>query len=88
MRTLPATIETDILRVAILEMGRMRGEKSFCPSEVVRWLYPVDWRHFMPDIQIKMMELYKAGEITITQKGKPVPKEQIPKGPVRIVINF
>lgn len=88
MQKLPATIETDILRVAILEMGRIRGDKSFCPSEVVRWLYPVDWRYFMPDIQIKMMELYKAGEITITQKGKAVSKEQMPIGPVRIKINF
>lgn len=81
-------IEPDILRFAILEMGRLRGNKSFCPSEVVRWLYPVDWRYFMQDVQAKMMELYEADEVTITQKGKLVPKSEIPKGPVRITIDF
>lgn len=88
MQKLPANIETDILRVAILEMGRLRGDKSFCPSEVVRWLYPVDWRYFMPDVQAKMMELYNSGEVVVTQKGQPISKEQTPKGPVRININF
>ncbi len=81
-------IEPDILRLAILEMGRMRGDKSFCPSEVVRWMFPVDWRYFMPDVQKKMMELYQAGEVTVTQKGQPVRKEEMPIGPVRIIIDF
>lgn len=74
----------DILGLAILEMCRMRGDKCFCPSEVVRWIYPRSWRCFMPDVRLSMMDLYRQGKIKVTQKGEKVPLEEIPVGPVRI----
>lgn len=75
-----------ILEIAILEMGRMRKGASFCPSEVVRWMYPQDWRFFMDDVKNEMMRLYREGKITVTQKNNPVNHEYLPKGPVRIKI--
>ncbi|WP_304517661.1 DUF3253 domain-containing protein [Cecembia rubra] len=74
----------NILEMAILEMGRMRKGGTFCPSEVVRWMYPQDWRFFMDDVKEVMMKLYREGKITVFQKNNPVDIHSIPKGPVRI----
>nr|WP_245189366.1 DUF3253 domain-containing protein [Lunatimonas salinarum] len=62
----------------------MRGTASFCPSEVVRWMYPSSWRHFMPAVRDAMMKLYRQNLISVTQKGIEVDKNFLPKGPVRI----
>lgn len=75
----------EVLRVAILDFCRRRKEKSFCPSEVVRQMYPQDWKRFMPDIQEEMMEMYREGLICVTQNGIPIDPSQEPKGPVRIL---
>ncbi|MGY6744133.1 MAG: DUF3253 domain-containing protein [Cecembia sp.] len=72
------------LQSAVLEMGRIRGDSTFCPSEVVRWLYPQDWRHFLSDVQTEMMNLYRQGKVVVLQKNKPVDKLTYPKGAVRI----
>jgi hypothetical protein len=74
----------EILKVAILDFCKRRRQSSFCPSEVVRKMYPEDWRLFMPDIQKAMMELYQQKTILITQSGQPVAPEGVPVGPVRI----
>lgn len=74
----------DILRTAILEFCRQRPDTSFCPSEVVRRMYPESWREFLPDIRHKAFEMYQEGEILITQKGKLLDKEALPVGPIRI----
>lgn len=73
-----------VLRVAILDFCARRKEKSFCPSEVVRRVFPEDWELFMTDIQKEMMEMYREGLIQVTQKGMPVDPTKNPKGPVRI----
>lgn len=77
-------IETNILRQAILEMLRMQRNSSFCPSKVVRWIYPQHWRHFMEDVQVEMMELYREGKIDVTQQGVAIDQDHLPLGPVRI----
>jgi len=67
-----------LLETAILEMGRMKAGSSFLPSDVVKWIYPQDWKHFIPEVLDAMMSLYKAEKILITQNGIPVdPKEKI-----------
>lgn len=73
-----------ILEIAIMEMGRMRKGASFCPSEVVRWMYPQDWRFFMDNVKEEMMRLYREGKISVIQKNNPVNPDYLPKGPVRI----
>jgi hypothetical protein len=73
-----------IIEIAILEMARIRKGASFCPSEVMRWMYPQDWRFFMDDVKEEMMRLYREGKISVTQKNEPVNPQNLPKGPVRI----
>ncbi|MFC3414651.1 DUF3253 domain-containing protein [Algoriphagus hitonicola] len=74
----------DVLKTAILEMCRKRGEASFCPSEVVRQLYPEDWRNFMDEVRAEAMTLYRLGEILVTQAGIAVDPQKEPNGPIRI----
>jgi len=80
--------ETPILAIAIMEMCRVKKGVSFCPSEVVKWLYPESWHHFMEDVTLEMMKLYQSGNIEVTQNHLPIPIEGIPKGEVRIKAKF
>ncbi|WP_129717376.1 DUF3253 domain-containing protein [Pedobacter sp. SYP-B3415] len=71
---------------AILSTAEQRGpEKSTCPSEIARQLYPDDWREQMENVRKVAIGLHKAGKVQITQGGKPVDVDHI-KGPVRIKI--
>jgi hypothetical protein len=71
----------------ILSMATKRGpDKSTCPSEIARELFPTDWRKHMQEVRDAAIELHQAGKVTITQKGRPVDTGNI-KGPVRIKIN-
>ncbi|SEF48880.1 DUF3253 domain-containing protein [Algoriphagus boritolerans] len=74
----------EILRVAILDFCGRRKEKSFCPSEVLRQMFPEDWELFMPDIREVMMAMYREGLIQVSQRGVPVNPFENPNGPVRI----
>jgi len=77
-----STIEETILTIA-----KQRGpEKSTCPSEVARLLFPADWRKHMEAIRDVATDLHRQGKVIITQKGLPVDVDHI-KGPIRIKIN-
>ncbi|MCH6233046.1 DUF3253 domain-containing protein [Cognataquiflexum rubidum] len=77
-----------ILADAIMEMCRVKKGESFCPSEVVKWIYPESWYHFMEEVTTEMMKLYQSGKIEVTQNHLPIPMEGIPKGEVRIKAKF
>ena len=71
----------------ILSIATERGpEKSTCPSEVARALFPNDWRKHMQEVRDAAIDLQKQGKVAITQKGEPVDVDNI-KGPIRIKIN-
>lgn len=77
--------QTDILH-AILSIAKQRGpEKSTCPSEIARMLFPEDWRKHMKNVIDAAIDLHNQGKVVITQKGIPTDVNQI-KGPVRIKI--
>lgn len=61
-------------------------DKTVCPSEIARALFPANWRKHMQEVRDAAIELHKAGKVTITQKGKAIDVEHI-KGPIRIKIN-
>lgn len=72
---------------SILATATHRGpEKSTCPSEIARMLFPNDWRKHMEDVRTVAIDLHHKGSVLITQKGMPVDVENI-KGPVRIKIS-
>jgi hypothetical protein len=75
-----------VLETAILEMGRIKGENSFLPSEVAQWIYPQDWRYFMPELLDAMMALYKKGKIMVTLNGDPIDPKGKVEGPIRITL--
>lgn len=70
----------------ILATATERGrEKSTCPSEIARLLFPDDWRRHMKEIREVAIDLQYQGKVVITQKGKPIDISKI-KGPIRIRI--
>ena len=72
-----------ILENTILEMLLERGEgKSICPSEVVRRLYPLNWREKMDDVRTAARDLVAENKIEITQKGEVVNPNS--KGAIRL----
>ena len=77
--------QTDIIST-ILSVATQRGpEKSTCPSEIARMLFPNDWRKHMKNVVNEAIDLHNQGKVVITQKGLPIDVNHI-KGPVRIKI--
>jgi len=60
-------------------------DKTTCPSEIARKLFPNDWRRQMKSIVEAAIELHQQGKVVITQKGLSVDVDHI-KGPIRIKI--
>ena len=74
------------IAATILSTAIHRGiEKSTCPSEIARMLFPDDWRKHMKDVLEVAIDLHNKGSVVITQKGVPVDVKDF-KGPVRIKI--
>ncbi|MBE9463242.1 DUF3253 domain-containing protein [Dyadobacter subterraneus] len=74
------------IKTTILSTAIHRGaEKSTCPSEIARMLFPDDWREHMKDVLAVAIDLHNKGSVVITQKGEPVDVKHF-KGPVRIKI--
>jgi hypothetical protein len=74
----------DKIATTILSTAIHRGaEKSTCPSEIARILFPDGWRKHMKDVLEVAIDLHSKGSVVITQKGMPVDVKNI-KGPVRI----
>jgi hypothetical protein len=74
------------IATSILSTATHRGpEKSTCPSEIARKLFPDNWREHMKDVLAVAIDLHNRGNVAITQKGIPVDVGNI-KGPVRIKI--
>jgi len=69
---------------SILSAAEARGsEKTFCPSEIARELFPKDWRAHMQEVINVAISLQNQGKVLITQKGKAIDLNDI-KGPIRI----
>lgn len=74
------------LSSAILTVATQRGaEKSTCPSEIARMLFPGDWRKHMAEVVHAAVDLHQQNKVTITQKGRAIDVKHI-KGPIRIKI--
>lgn len=74
------------IKDTILQMATERGtNKTICPSEVARVMFGNAWRNHMSEVRTEAIDLYKARDIVITQKGEPVDPDNF-KGPVRIRI--
>ncbi|MDQ7949387.1 MAG: DUF3253 domain-containing protein [Pedobacter sp.] len=80
-------IQQQTISRAILLTAAQRGaEKSTCPSEIARLLFPNDWRKHMKEVVDVAIDLQHQGKVLITQKGLPVDINKI-KGPIRIKLS-
>jgi len=74
------------ISTTILSVATQRGpEKSTCPSEIARKLFPDDWRNHMKNVVDVTIDLHHQGKVMITQKGIAIDVNHI-KGPIRIKI--
>ena len=72
------------IKRTIIAMATQRApDKTVCPSEIARALFPGDWRMHMDEVRASAIDLQREGKVAITQNGQPVDVEHI-KGPVRI----
>ncbi|MFG2576909.1 DUF3253 domain-containing protein [Streptomyces sp. NPDC048481] len=75
------------LERAILELLERRGPaKTICPSDAARAVYEGDddgWRDLMEPVRLAARRLVTAGEVEITQAGRPVEPDTA-RGPIRI----
>lgn len=76
------------LKAAHLKFSEQRGfEKTYCPSEVARELFPDDWRDKMDLVREVADNLVKEGKLIVLQKGEI--KDELPSkltGPIRLQI--
>ncbi|MFE5297746.1 DUF3253 domain-containing protein [Streptomyces sp. NPDC056632] len=75
------------LERTILELLERRApDASICPSDAARAAYDGDddgWRALMDSARLAARHLVDAGEVEITQSGRPVPPGEA-RGPIRI----
>lgn len=68
-----------------IKFAEERGfDKTYCPSEVARELFPENWREMMEEVREIGDELIREGKLEILQKG--VVQENVSthiKGPIR-----
>jgi len=63
-------LDKGILVLATMEMAKRKKETAFCPTEVVKWIYPNDWENFLEDENEAVTWLSENGFITLeTEKG-------------------
>ena len=74
----------DPIEAAILRLVEQRGpNKSICPSEAARDVFPDDWRERMRAVRQAAIHLARKGRIVILRKGKPVDPDDF-KGVYRL----
>ncbi|EAZ82857.1 hypothetical protein [Algoriphagus machipongonensis] len=57
----------NILKTAILDMCR-RNKNSFFPAvNVIRQMFPMDWKAFIPELQEVLISMHKDGELEMDQ---------------------
>lgn len=70
----------------ILVLAAERGnDKTLCPSEVARLVWPDEWRNRMEEVRLAAFALRDEGKVQISQKGREVTDNEV-KGPIRIRI--
>jgi uncharacterized protein (DUF2461 family) len=70
----------------ILALSTARGkDKTICPSEVARAIWPAEWRNHMDETRKAAFALRDEGKVVITQKGNEIIGDEV-IGPIRIRI--
>jgi hypothetical protein len=78
----------DAIAAAIRAALAARGPgKTLCPSEIARALVREEsaWRALMPEIRAVAARLAAAGELVVSQRGRPVDPATA-RGPIRLAL--
>ncbi len=75
---------TDRIEAELLRLADVRAtDRTFCPSEAARNLWPDSWRGHMPDVRSAAETLVAAGRLVCKQRGEIVDIAAA-KGPIRL----
>jgi len=56
----------EVLRVAILDFCRRKKGRPFCPTAVIRQMFPEDWELFTEEVIEVTMQLYRENLIEVS----------------------
>ena len=76
-------VDADIEREILRQCAARAPDRSICPSEVARALWPNDWRAHMNEVRAAGLLLATAGDINITQGGDVRAPSAAIVGPIR-----
>jgi hypothetical protein len=75
----------DVLRTAILDFCRRSEGKPFCPTEVVRRMFPEDWELFIEEIRAEARRMHRENLIELSQVEDPTNLGNDPAGSILII---
>jgi Protein of unknown function (DUF3253) len=75
--------DADIANEILRQCAARAPDRTICPSEVARALWPDDWRPHMSEVRAVGLTLATAGEIAITQGGEVRTPNDLIRGPIR-----
>lgn len=61
-----------ILVLATMEMAQRNKGSYFSPTDVLRWIYPIDWRSFLDEEKCALTWLQGEGLLEVLVNGQPV----------------
>lgn len=65
-------LDEGILVLATMEMAQRKKGSYFNPIDVVRWIYPSDWRLFLEEEKCALTWLQGKGLVDVLVNGEPV----------------
>ncbi len=65
-------------------MGRLKKGEFFNPLEVIQWIFPQDWKHFIPELNEEVEKLMHEGEIQFAEDGETAFPLDLEKNTIRI----
>lgn len=75
--------EADIASEILRQCAERAPDRTICPSEVARALWPDDWRLHMNEVRAVGIALATAGKIVITQGDEVRSPSVSIRGPIR-----
>ncbi|WP_339901408.1 hypothetical protein [uncultured Cyclobacterium sp.] len=67
-------LDKGILVQATMEMAKRKKGNAFCPTEVLKWIYPTDWQSFLDEEYKAVNWLHEKGCIALADEGKSLSK--------------
>lgn len=79
-------LDKGILVLATMEMAQRNKGSHFNPTDVVRWIYPRDWRLFLEEEKYALTWLQGEGLLEVLVNGKPVGANYSLSEPVTVTL--